>query len=306
MRLDVPAGTSVRFEPGIETRGRAGAVRRPARRRRPARPGRRTARCGRRTARCSPDRDARYAGAVRADRPATASAWPTPTCGSRSPRTAAPAATRRCSAAARSSASRWASRRRRGPTGTPDLVITGAVVLDHWGVIKADVGVRDGRIVGIGKAGNPDTMDGVDPALVIGPSTEIMSGNGTHPHRRRDRLPRPPDLPADRSTRRSAPASPRSSAAAPARPRAPRRPRSRRAPGTWPGCSQALDDWPLNVALLGQGQHGVARGAAGAAARRRRRLQAARGLGHDAGRDRRLPDAWPTSPASRWRSTPTR
>jgi urease subunit alpha len=45
-------------------------------------------------------------------------------------------------------------------------------------VIKADVGVRDGRIVGIGKAGNPDTMDGVDPNLVIGPSTEILSGNG--------------------------------------------------------------------------------------------------------------------------------
>ncbi len=62
--------------------------------------------------------------------------------------------------------------------GAPDLVITGAIVLDHWGVVKADIGVRDGRIVGIGKAGNPDTMDGVDPALVIGPSTEILSGNG--------------------------------------------------------------------------------------------------------------------------------
>jgi urease subunit alpha len=62
--------------------------------------------------------------------------------------------------------------------GTPDLVITGAVILDHWGVVKADVGVRDGRICGIGKAGNPDIMDGVDPALVIGPSTEVMAGNG--------------------------------------------------------------------------------------------------------------------------------
>jgi urease subunit alpha len=62
--------------------------------------------------------------------------------------------------------------------GTPDLVITGALILDHWGIVKADVGVRDGRIVGIGKAGNPDTMTGVDPALVIGPSTEILSGNG--------------------------------------------------------------------------------------------------------------------------------
>ncbi len=62
--------------------------------------------------------------------------------------------------------------------GTPDLVITGAVVLDHWGVVKADVGIRDGRIVGIGKAGNPDTMDGVDEALVIGPGTEVLAGNG--------------------------------------------------------------------------------------------------------------------------------
>jgi urease subunit alpha len=62
--------------------------------------------------------------------------------------------------------------------GTPDLVITGALILDHWGVVKADVGVRDGRIVGVGKAGNPDTMSGVDPSLVIGPSTEILSGNG--------------------------------------------------------------------------------------------------------------------------------
>jgi urease subunit alpha len=62
--------------------------------------------------------------------------------------------------------------------GTPDLVITGAVILDHWGVVKADVGVRDGRIVAIGKAGNPDIMDGVDSALVIGPSTEILAGNG--------------------------------------------------------------------------------------------------------------------------------
>ncbi len=62
--------------------------------------------------------------------------------------------------------------------GTPDTVITGAVVLDHWGVVKADVGIRDGRITALGKAGNPDTMDGVDPGLVIGPSTEIVAGNG--------------------------------------------------------------------------------------------------------------------------------
>ncbi|NEW76273.1 urease subunit alpha [Streptomyces rhizosphaericus] len=62
--------------------------------------------------------------------------------------------------------------------GAPDTVITGAVVLDHWGVVKADIGLRDGRITGIGKAGNPDTMDGVHPDLVIGPETEVIAGNG--------------------------------------------------------------------------------------------------------------------------------
>nr|WP_017973600.1 urease subunit alpha [Actinopolyspora halophila] len=62
--------------------------------------------------------------------------------------------------------------------GAPDTVITGAVILDHWGVVKADVALRDGRITGIGKSGNPDTTDGVDPGMVIGPSTEIIAGNG--------------------------------------------------------------------------------------------------------------------------------
>jgi urease subunit alpha len=62
--------------------------------------------------------------------------------------------------------------------GAPDLVITGAVVLDHWGIVKADVGIKDGRIVALGKAGNPDTMDGVHPDLIIGPSTEVLAGNG--------------------------------------------------------------------------------------------------------------------------------
>ncbi|MGW2561560.1 urease subunit alpha [Streptomyces sp. NPDC001514] len=62
--------------------------------------------------------------------------------------------------------------------GAPDTVITGAVILDHWGIVKADIGIRDGRITGIGKAGNPDTMDGVHPQLVIGPETEVVAGNG--------------------------------------------------------------------------------------------------------------------------------
>ncbi len=62
--------------------------------------------------------------------------------------------------------------------GAPDLVITNAVVLDHWGVVKCDVGVRDGRIVALGKAGNPDIVDEVHPDLQIGPSTEVLAGEG--------------------------------------------------------------------------------------------------------------------------------
>src|SRR6201990_1377583 len=51
--------------------------------------------------------------------------------------------------------------------GAVDTVITNALIVDHWGIVKADVGLKDGRIAGIGKAGNPDTQPGVD--LVIGP-----------------------------------------------------------------------------------------------------------------------------------------
>src|SRR5579859_3906406 len=61
--------------------------------------------------------------------------------------------------------------------GALDLVITNAIVLDPvLGVLKADIGVRAGRIVGVGKAGNPDTMDGVHPQMVIGPGTEVIAG----------------------------------------------------------------------------------------------------------------------------------
>jgi urease subunit alpha len=62
--------------------------------------------------------------------------------------------------------------------GAPDLVITNVVVLDHWGIIRCDVGIKDGRIAALGKAGNPDIADGVDPALEIGPTTEIVAGEG--------------------------------------------------------------------------------------------------------------------------------
>ncbi|WP_296595793.1 urease subunit alpha, partial [Phenylobacterium sp.] len=61
-------------------------------------------------------------------------------------------------------------------SGTADTVITNALIVDHWGIVKADVGLRDGRILAIGKAGNPDVQPGVD--IVIGPATEIIAGEG--------------------------------------------------------------------------------------------------------------------------------
>jgi len=57
-----------------------------------------------------------------------------------------------------------------------DLVITNALIIDHWGIVKADVGINDGRIAAIGKAGNPDVQDGVD--IVIGPGTDVIAGEG--------------------------------------------------------------------------------------------------------------------------------
>ena len=59
-----------------------------------------------------------------------------------------------------------------------DTVITNAVIIDHWGIAKGDIGIRDGFIVGIGKAGNPDIVDGVDPDLIVGASTEVIAGEG--------------------------------------------------------------------------------------------------------------------------------
>src|SRR5579859_5311229 len=62
--------------------------------------------------------------------------------------------------------------------GVLDLVITGVIIIDHWGIVKADIGIKDGSIVGIGKAGNPDTMDGVGDDMIVGASTEVHGGNG--------------------------------------------------------------------------------------------------------------------------------
>ena len=60
--------------------------------------------------------------------------------------------------------------------GAVDTVITNAVIVDHWGIVKADIGLKDGRIAAIGKAGNPDVQPGVD--IIVGPGTEVIAGEG--------------------------------------------------------------------------------------------------------------------------------
>ncbi|MBM7570479.1 urease subunit alpha [Aquibacillus albus] len=62
--------------------------------------------------------------------------------------------------------------------GVLDLILTNALIVDYTGIVKADIGVKDGRIVGIGKGGNPDVMEGVDPNMVIGASTEVIACEG--------------------------------------------------------------------------------------------------------------------------------
>jgi len=64
----------------------------------------------------------------------------------------------------------------RSGDGVLDLVITNAIIIDHWGIVKGDIGIKEGRIVKVGKAGNPDTMAGVDPQLIVGASTEVIAG----------------------------------------------------------------------------------------------------------------------------------
>ncbi|PWW21994.1 urease subunit alpha [Geodermatophilus normandii] len=136
--------------------------------------------------------------------------------------------------------------------GAPDLVITGAVVLDHWGIVKADVGVRDGRVVALGKAGNPDTMDGVHPDLVIGPGTEVMAGNGRiltaggidcHVHFICPQIV-PTALGSGVTTLIGGGTGPAEGSKA-----------TTITPGDWylARMLEAMDPWPVNVALLGKG-----------------------------------------------------
>src|SRR5690242_4782868 len=60
--------------------------------------------------------------------------------------------------------------------GAVDTVITNALLIDHWGIVKADVGIKDGKVAGIGKAGNPDVQPGVN--IIVGPGTEAIAGEG--------------------------------------------------------------------------------------------------------------------------------
>ena len=65
-----------------------------------------------------------------------------------------------------------------GKNGALDMLITNALILDYWGIVKADIGIKDGKIAGIGKSGNPDVMNSVDPNLVVGSGTEVIAGEG--------------------------------------------------------------------------------------------------------------------------------
>ncbi|MHA3021395.1 urease subunit alpha [Mycobacterium sp. BMJ-28] len=136
--------------------------------------------------------------------------------------------------------------------GAPDTVITGAVILDYWGIIKADIGIRDGRIVAIGKAGNPDIMSGVHPGLVVGPSTEIIAGNGRivtagaidcHVHLICPQIMEEA-LGGGITTIIAGGTGPAEGSKA-----------TTVTPGSWhlARMLEALDSWPLNVALLGKG-----------------------------------------------------
>lgn len=136
--------------------------------------------------------------------------------------------------------------------GAPDTVITGAVILDYWGIIKADIGIRDGRIVAIGKAGNPDIMTGVHPDLVVGPSTEIIAGHGRivtagaidcHVHLICPQIMEEA-LGGGITTIIAGGTGPAEGSKA-----------TTVTPGSWhlARMLEALDTWPLNVALLGKG-----------------------------------------------------
>ena len=120
--------------------------------------------------------------------------------------------------------------------GALDTVITNAIILDWWGIVRADIGIRDGRIIGIGHAGNPDVSDGITEACRSARRPMSSPERGGSSLRERSTRTSTSCRPRS-STRPWPPGSPRSSAAAPARRRDRRRRRSPRVRGTSSRCT---------------------------------------------------------------------
>ena len=180
--------------------------------------------------------------------------------------------------------------------GAVDTVITNALILDHWGIVKADVGIKEGKIHSIGKAGNPDIQPGV--TIIVGPGTEVIAGEGkiltaggfdTHIH-----FICPQQVDDALMSRRHVAARRRHRARA-------RHLRhhlhagavAHRAHDPGGGCVSG------EPRLRRQGQRVAPRRAGRDDQGRRLRDEAARGLGHDACRDRQLPLASPTTTTCR-------
>ena len=170
--------------------------------------------------------------------------------------------------------------------GAVDTVITNAVILDHWGIVKADVGLKDGLIAAIGKAGNPDIQPGV--TIVVGPGTEVIAGEGkiltaggfdSHIH---FICPQQIEeaLMSGVTSMLGGGTGPATGTFA-----------TTCTPGPWhiQRMIEAADAYPDEPRLRRQGQRLQACRARRAGQGRRLRAQIARGLGHDAGGDRLLP-----------------
>ena len=166
-------------------------------------------------------------------------------------------------------------------------MITNAVILDHWGIVKADVGIKDGRIAAIGKAGNPDIQPGVD--IVIGAATEVIAGEGliltaggidAHIH-----LICPQQvedaLMSGITTMIGGGTGPATGTNA-----------TTCSPGPWhiERMYQALEGLPMNFGLLGKGNASLPAPLEEQIRAGRHRPEAARGLGHDARSHRQLPE----------------
>ena len=166
----------------------------------------------------------------------------------------------------------------------PDLLITNALIVDHWGIVKADIGIKEGRIIAIGKAGNPALMAGVHPQLVVGVSTEVIAGEGlivtpggldTHIH-----FICPQQIPeamaAGITTMIGGGTGPATGTNA-----------TTCTPGPWNlyRMLQAAEEYPMNLGFLGKGNGSLPQPLRAADRRWRHWPETARRLGHDASGD---------------------